>query len=116
MIFYESADVDGTYFINESGEVYREGEPIYANFLAQVDSGEWTVEPYAGSTLETADDAVKLEGAVAAERAWRDAELYASDIELLREIEKDYPALEAKRQELRDYPASPDFLINRPVV
>lgn len=111
MIFYEKIDDKGTYFENEEGTIYQsyyEGVQ-WAIFQTKLASGEYEVRPYKDSPLETADKAKAEEFFEAKERQWRDSELRKSDLELLREVEKQFPSLESKRNALRDYPQSADF-------
>ena len=80
----------------------------YAAMLREVADGEATVEYYAGSDRETADALAEL---VNSERAWRDAELAKTDIDIykLEDAGLDATAYRAYRMALRDYPQQPDF-------
>ena len=80
----------------------------YSAMLREVADGEATVEYYAGSAREAADSLAEL---VNAERAWRNAELSKSDIDIykLEDAGLDATAYRAYRMVLRDYPQQPDF-------
>lgn len=104
------------YIEQKNGSISFEGMSIpadtanrhYSAMLREVADGEATVEYYAGSDRETADALAEL---VNAERAWRDAELAKTDIDIykLEDAGLDATAYRAYRMALRDYPQQPDF-------
>ncbi len=98
------------YFEKSDGSLYNENKFKMMfkrdNLLDQIKDGRVKIEPYDEASEQKE---IELANKSAQERAWRDAELVKSDLELLKAIEVDYPELAAKRQALRDYPQQAKF-------